>query len=70
MTEDAVQGLTGQIVFSKLYPAYETYVAAFRKGLSTIRENGTYHTLFERYYGKGNVPSVVYELDRKEWHLQ
>ncbi len=70
MTEDAVQGLLGQNVFSKKHPYYEEYLDKFRKGLALIRENGEYHRIFESYYGKGKVPPVVEDLDHAPYLLE
>jgi len=65
MTEDAVQGLIGQIVFSKKYPNYGKYMEKFREGLNLIRENGTYMKVFEKYYGAGKVPKVVSDINKE-----
>lgn len=59
MTDDAIQGIWGQVVFSKKYPRVTQYVEAFRKGVNIIKDNGTYHSLFEKYYGSGKVPDIV-----------
>ena len=65
MTEDAVQGLIGQIVFSKKYPDYEKYMTKFEEGLNLIRKNGDYDRVFEKYYGKGKVPAVVSDISKE-----
>jgi polar amino acid transport system substrate-binding protein len=65
MTQDAVQGLRGDIVFSKKYPDAAKYIAKFKAGFGIIRENGTYQRVFEKYYGKGKVPPIVNEINRE-----
>lgn len=65
MTEDAVQGLIGQIVFSNKYPNSQKYTDAFKEGLSLIRENGNYMKVFEKYYGAGKVPKVVSDIEKE-----
>lgn len=65
MTEDAVQGLVAQILFSKKYPNYGRYLEKFKEGLDLIRENGNYIRVFEKYYGKGRVPEAVKDIDKE-----
>lgn len=69
MTQDAVQGLRGDIVFSKDYPDVAKHIARFKAGFSKIRENGTYQRVFEKYYGRGKVPPIVYEINREVFVL-
>lgn len=64
MTEDAVQGILAQVVFSKHYPDSGKYAEALRRGVEIIRANGVYHQVLEKYYGKGNVPEVVSDISR------
>lgn len=59
MTEDGIQGVLAQVVFSKKYPGSEKYQNAFKEGIQRIRDNGTYLQIFEKYYGTGQVPRVV-----------
>lgn len=59
MTEDGIQGILAQVVFSKKYPESEKYLNAFKEGIQRIRDNGTYLQVFEKYYGTGQVPDVV-----------
>lgn len=65
MTEDAVQGILAQVVFSKKYPDAEKYLKAFEEGIQRIRDNGVYHRVFEKYYGVGKVPEVAGDIDRE-----
>jgi ABC-type amino acid transport substrate-binding protein len=37
----------------------ETLFQAFRRGIKAIIENGTYHQIFEEFYGQGQVPVSV-----------
>ena len=65
VTEDVLQDLLGQVIFSKKYPEYGKYMDKFREGLNLIRENSTYLSVFEKYYGKGRVPAEVGDINRK-----
>jgi polar amino acid transport system substrate-binding protein len=65
MTEDAIQGILAQVVFSKAYPNSEIYLNAFKEGVARIRANGTYLRVFEKYYGVGRVPGVTGDLMRE-----
>lgn len=67
MSEDAIQGILADVVFSKKYPNAKTYINAFKKGVQKIRKNGTYHKVFEKYYGIGKVPSVVSDINKKPY---
>jgi polar amino acid transport system substrate-binding protein len=50
------------MAFAKDNPRADILVPAFRQGLQIIIENGTYLTIHEKYWGKGNVPrSVLFE---------
>ncbi len=69
MTDDAVQGLVAQIVFSRKYPNYEKYMDKFEEGLTIIRENGNYLRVFEKYYGKGKVPAMVGDIGKEVYVL-
>ncbi len=64
VTNDVLQDLLGQVIFSKKYPDYGKYMDKFREGLNLIRENGIYLSVFEKYYGKGRVPADVGDLNR------
>lgn len=65
MTEDAIQGILADVVFSKKYPDVERYLNAFKDGIQRIRDNGTYLRVFEKYYGTGKVPDVVSDVTRE-----
>lgn len=69
MTQDAVQGLMAQILFSKKYPNYKKYMEKFKEGLNIIRENGNYLRIFEKYYGSGKVPKVVSDISKEIYVL-
>jgi ABC-type amino acid transport substrate-binding protein len=65
MTEDAIQGILADVVFSKKYPNAEKYLHAFKDGIQRIRNNGTYLRIFEKYYGAGMVPDVVSDISKE-----
>lgn len=65
MTEDAIQGIIADVVFSKKYPDVEKYLNAFQEGIQRIRDNGTYLRIFEKYYGAGKVPDVVSDITKE-----
>ena len=69
ITEDAVQGIFGDVVFSKKYPDSEKYLNAFKEGIQRIRDNGTYLRILEKYYGTGNVPAWVSDLTQKPYEI-
>lgn len=69
MTRDVVQGIYGDIVFSKKYPNGERYLAAFKKGFQQIRDNGIYLRILEKYYGKGQVPEWVTDLTQLSYDI-
>ncbi len=67
MTEDAILGIVGQVVFSKKYPEMEKYLNSFNEGVQWIRDNGTYLRVLEKYYGIGKVPGVVSDLSKERY---
>jgi polar amino acid transport system substrate-binding protein len=69
MTEDILAGTTADCVFSKKYPNYETYVEKFEEGLNLIKENGTYFKIFEKYYGEGNVPADISDIEKEDYMI-
>lgn len=69
MTQDAVQGLLAQVVFSKQYPDYQRYMHKLQNGLDTIIANGRYQEIFSYYYGGKPVPNTVLALDRPIYNL-
>ncbi len=69
MTEDIIQGLVAQVVFSRKYPDAEKYIEALQSGIRTIRSNGTYTRIFEKYYGKGRLPAKVSDINQKAYSI-
>lgn len=70
MTTDTIQGLIGQIVFSKKYPNYQKYRDTFKSGFETIRENGVFRQVFEKYYGDGKVPEMILDINRETYNIE
>lgn len=64
MSQDAIQGIQAHVVFSNEYPNTKIYQHAFAKGLQSIKENGTYTRIFEKYYGENQVPANVADIHR------
>lgn len=48
------------INFSTRHSEYELRSSQFKKGMGIIRRNGTYLSLLESYFGKGNVPDFAF----------
>ncbi len=69
MTEDAMQGIFGDVVFSKKYPDGEKYLNIFKNGLQQIRDNGTYLHILEKYYGVGKVPAWVTDVTQQPYDI-
>ncbi len=69
VTDDVLQDLLGQVIFSKKYPDYEKYVVKFQEGLNLIRDNGNYFKVLEKYYGKNKVPQDVGDISRKVYFI-
>lgn len=65
VTDDVLQDLLGQVVFSKKYPDYGKYLVKFQEGLNIIKNNGKYLKVFEIYYGAGKVPKVVSDISKE-----
>ena len=65
VTDDVLQDLLGQVIFSKKYPDYKKYLSKFQEGLNLIRDNGNYLKVLEKYYGKNNVPQEVGDITRE-----
>ena len=65
MTQDAIQGILAQVVFSKRYPESEKLLNAFQEGIQRIRDNGIYLRVFEKYYGTGQNPDVFSDTSRE-----
>lgn len=53
--------------FHKKHGRYRELIGSFRKGLETIKKNGEYIRVFERYYGENNVPKNVLADDMKQY---
>jgi polar amino acid transport system substrate-binding protein len=69
MTDDAVQELMAQVVFSKKYPDTEKYQKAFRQGVLLIRKNGVYSRVLRKYYGNrtsaGDMSRKIYIIPKE-----
>ena len=44
------------LIMSKNLPGYQSFMVKFQQSFATIKANGTYLSILEKYYGKGNVP--------------
>ena len=47
------------LILSKNLPNYQEFIAQYQQGFEAIKANGTYLSILEKYYGKGNVPKDV-----------
>lgn len=68
-TDNMIQGLLAQVVFSRTYPHYDRYVAALQRGIQAIRKNGLYTRILEKYYGKGKVPDSVTDISQQPYTI-
>jgi polar amino acid transport system substrate-binding protein len=65
MTQDAIQGILAQVVFSNKYKGSDKFMKALEEGIQRIRDNGTYLRVFKKYYGKRKVPDIVSDVNRE-----
>jgi hypothetical protein len=53
----SVSSAEASVAFSKANPKSAGLKAKFEAGLAAIEKNGTYIKIFEKYFGKGNIPA-------------
>lgn len=69
IAQDVLASISAHLIISKKYENSQQYQRQFERGLKTIRTNGTYKHLFERYYGEGQVPLHVMDEQQKEYMI-
>lgn len=51
--------LACSLAVNKANPDSQKWLGLFRQGLAQIKKDGTYIRIFERYWGKNNIPKAV-----------